>query len=404
MKKQKELNIFSISMQNIKHRAFRNGFMIFFVFLQTFALVFSTMLMLNMERGIINTTDRMGAEVIVVPDKNSEELQDSLFMGKPCTIYFQRQWVNKLQGVKGVKKISPQLYIATLDAACCEAAVQLIAIDPETDFVIEPWLKTQGKLELKKGQVVVGHEVNAKVGEKVTFYNTDFLVVAKLEKTAMGYDNSVFMSFDTVFELTNSKSANDNLKLDNSENLISMIAIDAEERYSPEKLAVEIQHVYDGDDIGVYTANSLFSGIATELKKFTAYSSILIVLLFIATAMALISIFTITINERKREFGILYTLGANGRQIFSMIIIEALIISIIGGVLGSLVSDGLLLLFRNFIGMSFGIPYFEMAFKDVLLVSSKCILVSVLTGFVASVYSAYKTSKEEPYLLIRENE
>ncbi|MBW9158196.1 ABC transporter permease [Clostridium tagluense] len=404
MKKHKELNIFSISLQNIKHRAFRNGFMIFFVFLQTFALFFSTMLMMNMERGIINTTERMGAEVIVVPNKNSKELQESLFMGKPCTIYFDRQWVNKLKGVKGVNKISPQLYLATLEAACCEAAVQLIAIDPETDFLIEPWLKTQGDLELKKGQVVVGHDVIAKVGEKVTFYNTEFQVAAKLSKTSMGYDNSVFMSFDTVFELANSKSANNNLKLDNSENLISMIAIDAEEGYSPDKLAVEIQHVYNDDDIAVHTANSLFSGIAAELKKFTSYSSVLIVILFIATAMALISIFTITINERKREFGILYTLGANGRQIFSMIIIEALIISIIGGVLGVLVSEGLLLLFKNFIGMSFGIPYFEMTFTEVLLVSSKCMLVSVLTGFIASFYSAYKISKEEPYALIRENE
>ena len=404
MKKQKGLNIFSISIQNIKHRAFRNGFMIFFVFLQTFALFFSTMLMVNMERGIINTTDRMGAEVIVVPNKNSEDLQESLFMGKPCTIYFERQWLNKIQGIKGVHKISPQLYLATLEASCCEAAVQLIAFDPETDFVVQPWLKTQGDLKLKKGQVVVGHEVIANVGYKVTFYNTEFQVAAKLAKTSMGYDNSVFMSFDTVFELTNSKTANDNLKLDNSKNLISMIAIDADEGYSPESLAVEIQHAYDGENIAVYTANSLFSGIAKELKKFTAYSGVLILILFIATAMALISIFTITINERKREFGILYTIGANGRQIFSIIISEALIISVIGGVLGVLVSEGFLLLFKNFIGMSFGIPYFEMNFTQVLSVSSKCMLVSVLTGFVASFYSAYKISKEEPYVLIRENE
>ena len=209
MKKDKQFNIFSISVQNIKHRPFRNGFMIFFVFLQAFTLFFSTMLMINMDKSIINTTDRMGADVIVVPDKNSKQLQESLFMGKPCTIYFDRQWVNKLQGVKGVNKISPQLYLATLEASCCESAVQLVAIDPETDFVIEPWLKTQGDLELKKGQVVVGHEVTAKVGEKVTFYNVDFQVAAKLDKTGMGYDNSVFMSFDTAFELADSKIANE---------------------------------------------------------------------------------------------------------------------------------------------------------------------------------------------------
>lgn len=404
MKKQEGLSIFSISLQNIKHRAFRNGFMVFFVFLQAFTLFFSTMLMENMERGIINTTDRMGAEVIVVPSKNSEDLQESLFMGKPCTIYFQRQWLDKLKGVKGVNKLSPQLYLATLDASCCEEAVQLVAIDPETDFVIKPWLKAQGDLELKKGQVVVGHKVTAKVGETITFYDTEFQVAAKLEKTAMGYDNSVFMSFDTASELTNSKTAKENLKLDNIENLISMIVIDAKEGYSAEKLAVEIQHVYKEDDIAVYTANSLFSGIATEMKKFTYYSGILIALLFIATAMALISIFTITINERKREFGILYTLGASSKQVFSMVIIEAMIISIIGGLLGVFASGGLLFLFRNFIGMSLGIPYFQMTLTEVLLITSKCMLVSVLTGFVASFYSAYKISKQEPYALIRENE
>lgn len=404
MKKDKQFNIFTISVQNIKHRPFRNGFMIFFVFLQAFTLFFSTMLMINMDKSIINTTDRMGADVIVVPDKNSKQLQESLFMGKPCTIYFDRQWVNKLQGVKGVNKISPQLYLATLEASCCESAVQLVAIDPETDFVIKPWLKTQGDLELKKGQVVVGHEVTAKVGEIVTFYNVDFQVAAKLDKTYMGYDNSVFMSFDTAFELADSKIANENLKLNNSEDLISMIMIDAEDRYSPDKLTVEIKYAYNSEDIGVHTANSLFSGISAEMKKFTSYSVILIILLFIATAMALFSIFTITINERKREFGILYTLGANGRQMFSMVIIEALIISIIGGLLGMLVSGGLLFLFKNLVAMKLGVPYFQMTLIEVLSVSSKCMLVAVLTGVVASFYSACKISKEEPYVLIRENE
>ncbi|MCB2289926.1 FtsX-like permease family protein [Clostridium sp. CS001] len=404
MKKEKQLSIFAISMQNIRHRVFRSGFMIFFVLLQAFTLFFGSMLMENMERGIINTTDRMGADVIVVPDKNSKQLQESLFMGKPCTIYFQRQWVNKLQEVKGVNKISSQLYLATLESSCCESSVQLVAIDPETDFVIKPWLKTQGDLQLKKGQVVVGHEVTAKVGEKVTFYNVDFQVSGKLEKTGMGYDNSVFMSYDTVFQLNDSNVANENLKLSNSQDLISMVLIDAEDKYSPDKLSVEIQHMYDADNIGVYTANSLFSGISSEMKKLTTYSVIFIVMLFIATAMALVSIFTITINERKREFGILYTLGASGRQIFSMVIVEALIISIVGGLLGVLLSEGLLFLFRNLVSMKLGIPYFQMGLTDVLLLSSKCMILSIFTGIVASFYSAYKISKEEPYMLIRENE
>ena len=50
----------------------------------------------------------------------------------------------------------------------------MIAFDPETDFVVQPWLKNQNAVRLEKGQVLVGSSVVAEPGETLQFYSTDF--------------------------------------------------------------------------------------------------------------------------------------------------------------------------------------------------------------------------------------
>lgn len=399
----KKKNIVSISLNNLKYRKVRSLFLVLFVIIQSFSLFTSTFLMSSMKNGIENVTQRMGADVIVIPNEYSKELEQSLFMGEPSTMYFDREWTNKLSSIKNIDKMSTQFYIQTMEATCCDAPVQLIAFDPETDFVIKPWLK-EGNINLKKGEVVVGHNVASKPGDIITFYNTKFNVVDKLDKTGTGNDNSVFMSYETAYELKNSKTANDNLKLDNMENTISMVLLDVNDEYSNERLAFDINTTFDDENITAYTSNSLFSGIINKVKQFSVYSTVFSVLLFIVTAMAIICIFIITINERKKEIGILYTIGAKKKQISLMIMLEGLIITTIGSIIGALCSLTLITLFKNLISMSMDIPYLNTFNIETLKISIMCLAISVVTGLIASIISVYKISKEDTDILIRENE
>ena len=98
-----------------------------------------------------------------------------------------------------MERVSGQMYVGTLSASCCSLPVQMIAFDPETDFVVQPWLKNQNAVRLEKGQVLVGSSVVAEPGETLQFYSTDFQVAGKLERTGMGYDSSVFMTFESLY-------------------------------------------------------------------------------------------------------------------------------------------------------------------------------------------------------------
>lgn len=408
MKTDKKMRIVEMAVQNLKAKKFRTSFMMFFVLLMSATVFFSTLLMDNLELGIKNTTERMGADVIVVPDEGTEHIRDSLFAGTPCSVFFDASWEDAVRGVEGVERVSAQMYVATLAASCCDASVQLVAFDPETDFVVKPWLEKQNNLKLKTGEVLVGGEIVAAEGDVLTFYDTKFEVKGVLEKTGMGYDHSVFMTFETLYELKNSKMAQESLPMDEMENMISMLMVDTMdglEGVDKANVLIDIEKAgNDGTKMEACTADQLMSGVSEQVKRLSGYGNILTYISILSAALALISIFVITINERKYEFGILYTLGASKKQMTNIILSEALIISVIGGVAGVGIAYGLIANFKNFISVKLDIPYLDVSLGQALPIAGICIIIAILTGVIAAVCSAYRISKGEAYRLIRESE
>lgn len=405
MGKEKRINCFSIAVRNLNAQMYRSLFMMFFVLLMSATFFFSNVLVENMRLGIKNTTERMGADIIVIPNKGTEDIRESLFSGTPCSVAISKDWVERLGKIEGVKRLSPQLYVATQAASCCDAAVQLIAFDPKTDFVVSPWLSEKQELNLEVGEVVVGYNVAAKIGQNIKFYNTEFKVAAKLDKSGMGYDNSVFMTFDTIYKLANSDIVSENLDKENLKNIASMIMIEVEDGVSVGSFGVDLQEAYpEEEEIYACTASDLMSGMAKEVEKLSGYGNLLIVLLVVSTALALINIFMLTINERKYEFGILYVLGAKRRQVFQIIISEAMIISLVGGFIGLIVAYFGIVVFGDVIRQKLEIQYMSMKLEQVGMTALICMGISFLTGILAAVSSVYRISKEEPYRLIMEKE
>lgn len=408
MAKDKKLSIPAMAVQNLKARKFRTAFMMFFVILMSATVFFSTLLMNNLKQGIENTTERMGADIIVVPKEGTENIRESLFSGKPCTVLFEQMWEDEVRKLEGIEKVSGQMYIATLGASCCDLPVQLIAFDPETDFVVQPWLTEQNKVSLGKGQVWVGYNVDAEIGESIMFYETFFEVAGRLERTGMGYDSSVFMTFDTLYELKNSEAAKAALPVEQMENMVSMLMADVTDNMDRADLAllrIEVGKMESGSGkLYACTADDLMSGIASQVKKLAGYGNVLTYISLISTALALISIFVITINERKYEFGVLFTLGAKKSQVTNIILSEALMISGVGGAAGIIIAYYLLATFKNVISIRLEIPYLDISVGQVAPIAGMCILIAMVTGMIAAVCSAYRISKGEPYRLIRESE
>lgn len=70
--------------------------------------------------------------------------------------------------------------------------------DPDTDFVIEPWVASQFEGPLEDGQMIAGANVNVSTDGTIELYGRSWPVVAQLADTGTSLDNSVFINQNTV--------------------------------------------------------------------------------------------------------------------------------------------------------------------------------------------------------------
>ena len=224
----------------------------------------------------------------------------------------------------------------------------------------------------------------------------------------MGYDESVFMTYETFYKLKDSEAAQRNLPMLDIEDKISMLMVDTVdglEGMDLFNLKKDIENAgKTGEEVYIGTADELLSGTSEQTKRLAGYGNILIYISLISTALALISIFVLTINERRYEFGVLYALGARKKQMRDIIMSEALIISGIGGVVGTFLTYALLSVFKSLISLKMNIPYLDMSFERAMPVALACIAIAIITGIIAAACSSYQISKGEVYRLLRENE
>ena len=205
---QKMLTVPGLAVRNLRHRRVRTMFLAALVLILSAALFTSRVLTESMKTCIDKTVDRIGADVIVAPGEYESDLSDSLFSGGLCSFYFEKSLMDQVKKTDGIDKISPQLYIASLDAACCSVPVQIVAFEPESDFIVQPWMSGSNVSELKKGQTVVGSKITAKAGDKISFFGQEYEVAGKLEETGTSYDNCAFMNFETAYTLFDSFQKN----------------------------------------------------------------------------------------------------------------------------------------------------------------------------------------------------
>src|SRR5699024_10244796 len=109
---------------------------------------------------------------------------------------------------------------------------------------------------------------------------------------------------------------------------------------------------YDSSYINdnLLAANGEFYLLSTKFGIYGIFATILVVVSVFCVLIVRNS-FTISLTERKKQFGALRSIGASKKQIFKMVMIEAGMLSIIAIPLGILLSlalvSGIIFIFNN---------------------------------------------------------
>ncbi len=232
------------------------------------------------------------------------------------------------------------------------------------------------------------------IGKVIRFNQVPFKVIGVLQPkgyNAMGFDQDaiVLAPYTTVMKRILAQTY-----------LNSIYASAVEEKYSP--LAVEeISQIlrrehnlqeWQEDDFTIRTQEEISSMLNTTTTLMTTLLACIAGISLIVGGIGIMNIMYVSVTERTKEIGLRMSVGARGIDILSQFLIEAILISITGGIIGVLFGCGISLLIKYVANW----PVFIQPWS-VLLSFAVCTVTGIFFGW----YPAKKAANLDPIEAIR---
>lgn len=380
----RRLSLKRLAWDHVQARGGRSALLMVLIGLLSAALLVGAVLSFALQNGLNALADRLGADLIIVPAGYDSKVSGALLRGEPAKFYMEETVLERLEKLDVIEKASPQLFIATLSASCCSAPLQIIGYDAERDFSVGSWInKSIGKAP-GEGEIVVGASIFGDVGSELRFFNKDYKIIARLEKTGMGFDNSVFMNMEQARKILEHDAMKDYHEAVSLERPISTVLVRMKDGVDVRDAIVAINQHFRGEEVYALNTENMMRELAGTMRSLNIVLSIVVVLFWLLSGLALLLVFSTILRERQREFRIYRTLGAKVRDLQKLLFYEALYISAIGAfggvVLGTLVS----LFFVKLLILMLGLPYLIPGLPMLVLIAIGSFLVALLTGPLAS--------------------
>jgi putative ABC transport system permease protein len=390
------ISLSGLAARNLGRNYFRSISVVLSVAVITCAFFYITVVMKSAELGVARGTGRLGTDLVVVPAAHEKEAREALFAGGPALFYMDRGIVDGIRNIKNVKQASPQLVIEHEgDPGRADRKFRIIGFDPENDFAVSPWIKQRLKKNAAGPEVIIGPGIPYRPGENINLYGRTFVISGVLDTTGASFlDYSVFMPLAALRSLVRETEEKSGSGLQTADNAVSIVLVQTDPNSDPNKVAIAIQRSLAGVKAIVTEEiiTSLRKQLLAPLRSIALISSVLWLI-----AVSLIAvIFSMIMNERQRELGLLRAMGARRLQVFSLIMLEASALSSVGAVCGILAGGLFLYLSRNLITVSLHMRYIWPGASQIVLIVALTVAAAYLTGNGAALYPAARSCLMEP--------
>ena len=385
-------------LRSISGRQFRSVLIAAAIMVISGYLLATTLLAKGQQHSLKVGLERLGSDLMIVPIEKRSGAEAAFLIGKPVSnCWMPEENLAKVAKLEGVARVSPQLYLESLMGAACCAAWELfiIAIDPETDFTIQPWLKEKLNTTLKMGEVIGGQFVFVPEETNVfMLYGTELNLIANLEPTGTGLDQTAFISMETARLMARDSITKAMMPLKIPEGKISAIQVKVKPGYSIEEVSSRVTQELPG--VFVITSLELTRTVQRQTAGlFRALWTIMIIIWAVASLLIGL-VFFMMVNERRREIGTLRAMGASTNFIFRLFLTESAILALGGGIAGVAVATMFTYFFNHFLTLTTKGPLLMPPLVSLLGFVLACLAVALIVVLPALIYPAIKASRIDP--------
>ena len=360
----------------------------------------------SLSKGLNRLSSRLGADVIVIPQGTEINDQSVLLQGDSKYAYLPEGSLEFIRGLDGVEIATPQYYLTTLSASCCDQKVSVIGFDPASDFVIQPWIREVLTERLPRGAIVVGSEIRIEEKGTVKFFDREYPVAATLEPIGNRLDQAVFVDVSTLESIREAAQAKGVVFLFRNENpellTYSSILIKLAPNADLERLSREIHTRFDG--VQIRSRKDMFSGLEKSARILQIVVWVIVAFFLIVAVAAIVISFSLSTRERRREYALLRIIGFTRKRLKKLVLAESFLVSAVGTYIGLLFTSVAFFTFRIWIGEHVGVPFIIPATVEIAGVYVAVILLLHSVGPAAVYGVANKVSQIDAYAALREVE
>ncbi len=373
------MNLFRFALNNLQRRPARSGLTVSAISLGIAAVVALTSIAWGFEASWQKANDARGTDLIVTKIA-SENTMPSPFRAEKV-----QQALAALPHVKEVVGLLSEMLTVSPDAppAFVFGWVYQSYLWEHLKLVDGRWPASRDEPVLMIG-ALAAEMLHKKTGDQVEIEGRSFQIAGIFESNAVVENGALLMTLDLAQQITDKPGKVNvlNIKMDAG-------ASEDDLRHIKEV----VQQTMPG--FAAITSGELVSRNAV-VRISKAMSNATILIASLVGALVVFNTMLMSINERTREIGILLALGWQRGTIMKLVFSEAVILSLIGGLMGIVIGVGIAFglehieLMRGKIDAIFSIPFF-----------ASVLGLSVLLGILGGFYPAFKASRLLPSVALR---
>ncbi|AXV37768.1 MAG: ABC transporter permease [Methanobacterium sp. BRmetb2] len=236
-------------------------------------------------------------------------------------------------------------------------------------------------------EVIIGktasETLNKGVGDTIVLFGKNFKITGIFETGSFIQDAGAYMSLDTLQNLTS------------REGEVSMIYVKITDNANITQVSKRIEDAYP-NELTTTTAMAQASRINTGLSAIDTATWAISLLAIIIGGIGVINTMIMSVYERTREIGVLKAVGWKGRRILGMILGEAIVLTLIAGVVGTVMG---IIAVEVLLSISPTTSFIEPVFSMDIFI--RAFGIAFLVGVIGGLYPAYRASKLAPTEALR---
>jgi putative ABC transport system permease protein len=222
----------------------------------------------------------------------------------------------------------------------------------------------------------------------------------------MGFDNSVFVNMDTaVMLLGEYEKFYGALPLPEgagADGVVSAVLIDIKKDITPTAFQGTVNWKFRDESIRYISSKTLLASTSKNLNLVIGVLTFLLAAVWIFAGFALAVIFSLALNERQKEFGILRAIGATRKKLSAILFCEASLLSVAGAVCGAAFVCLIVFPYDTLIERFLQTAYLPPRHFAAAAIIFTGFALGAAIGSVASLFSAARIGKSEVLANIRE--